>query len=79
MTVDKDSIKKQNIEYLLKVNTFFVVNPRDKFIYTIFSIFVVLRDMVKYSQKNEISSFIIHVEKLTKFFQHSFVKRSIYS
>ena len=41
--------------------------------------FVVLLDLVEYSQKNEFFSVIIYVEKLIKFFQHSFLKRSINS
>ena len=73
--MDKDIIKKQNIEYLFKVNTFFVANGCNRFIYTISSIYVVLLDLVQYWQKNEIFSFIIPIEKLIKYFQNSFLKR----
>ena len=67
------------MEYFLKANPFFVANSLYAFIYTISSICVVLLDLVECSQKNEIFSFIIQVEKLINFFQNSILKLSIIS
>ena len=48
---DKDSIKKQNVEFLLKINIFFLANGRYEFIHTLSNIWVGLLDLVKYSKK----------------------------
>ena len=51
------NVKKQNIKFLFKRNTFFFANCCYRFLYNISCIFVVLLDLVKYFEEYQNSFF----------------------
>ena len=74
---DKDTIKKQDAKYLVKRNIFFLTNGRYGFIYILSNNWVVLLDLVEFSQKNKIYSLVVYVKELIRIFLNRFFQRSL--